>query len=78
MKLVYYQPYKKRRNTACWYGEPPKNIFKHDTIKLKLPDNAIIYLTPDEATDFIRALSAGLHHFLVRDKSVQHIIKAKK
>ena len=84
MKKVYHQPYTKKRSISCWYGKPPKGVFKHDTIKLKIPSGGckicgdIIYITPDEAADFIRALSAGLHHFLVKDKSVEHIIKDKQ
>jgi hypothetical protein len=83
MKLVYNQPYTKKRNTKCWYGKPPKGVFKYDVIKLELPDKSckhcgnFIFITPDEASDFIRALSAGLHHFLVDDKAVKHIIEAK-
>lgn len=83
MKLVYRQPYTKNRYIACWYGKPPKGVFEHDTIKLKIPSSDcrecgdFIYITPDEAADFIRALSAGIHHFLVKDKSVKHIIKLK-
>ena len=83
MKLVYSQPYTKKRFTKCWYGIPPKDVFEYDVIKIQLPDNSckhcggIIYITPDEATDFIRALSAGVHHFLVKDKSISHIIKKK-
>lgn len=84
MKLIYNQPYTSKRSTKCWYGKPPKKVFKHDTIKIQIPGQpcehcgSFIFITPDEAADFIRALSAGLHHFLVKDKSVQHIIKAKR
>ena len=87
MKKVYNQPYTKNRSITCWYGKPPKGVFKHDVIKIKLPAHDqvdgckcedIIYVTPDEAADLIRALSAGIHHFLVKDESVQHIIRAKK
>ena len=83
MKKVYHQPYTKNRATSCWYGKPEKGIFKYDIIKVKLPSNDCkkcgdyIYITPDEGADIIRAISAGLHHFLVNDVSVSHIIKAK-
>lgn len=81
MKLIYNQPYIKNRNTKCWYGEPGKKVKKHckyDIIKLQLPDDGgFIYITPDEAADFIRAASAGLHHFLVKHPMVKKIIKAK-
>lgn len=78
MKLVYNQPFTKGRATKCWYGKPPKGVFKYDMIKLQLADlEDNLWMTPDEASDLIRALSAGLHHFLVNDKSVNHIIDAK-
>jgi len=83
MKQVYNQPYTKKRATTCWYGNPPKDVFKYDVIRIRVPSNMcktcsdILYVTPDEAACLIRALSAGLHHFLVKDKNVNHIIKEK-
>ncbi len=82
MKLIYNQPYTKHRAISCWYGKPPRTVFRHDVIKLRLPANQCtkcgdyLYITPDEAADIIRALSAGLHHYLVDTN--KEIIKAKR
>lgn len=78
MRKIYHQPYTKKRATIAWYGKPPKDVFEYDVIRVQLPDDkGDMWMTPDEAADFIRAVSAGLHHFLCNDKSVKHIIKAK-
>lgn len=86
MKLIYSQPYSKNRKrlqTLCYYGKAPKGIFKWDVIKIRLPGDSckkcgsFIYITPDEAADFIRALSAGLHHFLTKHPIIHEIIKDK-
>lgn len=77
MKLIYYQPYTKKRATKCWYGTPPKGIFKNDVIKLQEPDGEQIWVTPDEAADMIRALSAGLHHALVKHPELKGVAFSK-
>lgn len=78
MKLVYNQPFTNNRATKCWYGKPPKSIFKYDVIKLQLADaKDILWFTPDEAVDVIRALSSGVHHYLVDSDEHQYIIDSK-
>ncbi len=71
MRKVFNQPYTKKRAITCWFGNPPKDIFKYDVIRIKFGDcekcGGIIYMTPDEASTAIRALSAGLSHYLVRN-----------
>jgi hypothetical protein len=77
MNKVYSQPYNGKKEIACWYGVPPKGHFKYDVIRIELPVGDDIWLTPDEAADLIRALSAGLHHWLVKSEITKRIIKAK-
>lgn len=67
MRKVYCQPYKGKKEISCWYGKPPKDIFQGDIICLQIPLGDKIYLTPDEVATCIRALSAGLHHYLVKE-----------
>ena len=85
MKQVYCQPYKNKKENyhiSGYYGKPPKDVFKYDCIKIHLGKDCptcggVIYITPDEAADYIRALSAALHHYLVKSEDTKHIIKAK-
>lgn len=82
MKKVYCQPYKNNKHISAWYGKPPKGHFKYDQIKIHLGGEqegckcgGDIYITPDECADYIRAFSAALHHWLV--KNTKKIIEAK-
>jgi hypothetical protein len=82
MRKVYCQPYLGKHHISSYYGKPPKGHFKYDQIKVYVGKGengckcgGYIYITPDEAADYIRAFSAALHHWLV--KNTQHIIKAK-
>jgi FMN phosphatase YigB (HAD superfamily) len=67
MKKVFNQQFTKGGSITCWYGKPPKDIFQYDVIRLKLGKKDDIYITPDEASCIIRALSAGLSHYLVEE-----------
>ena len=79
MRKVYWQPYTKRREISAWIGTPPKGHFKYDLIKVRLSDQGDIWVTPDEAADIIRALSAALHHWLVKGEvTPKRIVRAKK
>jgi hypothetical protein len=76
MKKVYCQPYTKGNSIQCWYYKKvPKGVFKYDQIRVRLNEPPDIWITPDEAADLIRAISAGLHHWLV--DNTKRIIKAK-
>lgn len=66
MREIFCQPYSGKKKISCHYGKPPKDIFKYDVIKLNFGDN-FDYMTPDEAATIIRALSAGLAHYLVKN-----------
>jgi hypothetical protein len=85
MKKVYNQPYKNREGKyviSGYYGKAPKNEFKYDEIGIRIGKGcdkcgAMIYITPDEAADLIRAISASLHHWLVNSEMTKKIIKAK-
>jgi len=67
MRKVYCQPYKNKNHISCWYGKPPKGIFRGDVIKLHVSMGDDLWMTPDEAATMIRALSAGLCHYLVKN-----------
>lgn len=67
MKKVFFQEYNNNIEIACYYGKPPKRYFEGDVIKLHLGKGDDIYITPDEASTLIRALSAGLSHYLVKN-----------
>lgn len=81
MKKVYCQPYTNGNHISAYYGKPPKGTFKYDTIKIHISKEdgckcgGYIYITPDECADYIRAFSAGLHHWLV--DNTKKIIRAK-
>jgi hypothetical protein len=82
MKQVYCQPYTKGRHISAYIGKPAKGIFEHDQIKIHLGNvpkdctcGGNIYITADECADYIRALSAGLHHWILQNN--KHIVKAK-
>ena len=69
-KLVYKQQYSRGRSTEAAYGKVKGNFFG-DVIHLQLPDNGeVLSLTPNEAMDIIRALSAAVHHYLTDPKAV--------
>ena len=81
MRKVYCQPFTKKRHISGYFGKPPKDVFKYDEIKIHLGAacekcGSNIYITPDEAVTLIRAISAALHFWVV--KNTQKIIKAKK
>ena len=85
MTKVFSQPYTKvvdnkkvEVEISSFYGKPGKTHFKHDCIRLCVSDGDDIWMTPDEAATIIRALSAGLAHFLVGGKAYSHIIKSKE
>lgn len=81
MKKVYCQPYTKGKHISGYFGKVPKGVFKYDEIKLHFSGNNCsecgddIYMTSDEAVAIIRALSASLHFWVV--KNTKKIIKAK-
>lgn len=82
MKLVYRQFYNKGKS---WiegrYGKPPRGQFQGDVIGLAVRRNKRMqhtwYMTADEAADFIRAISAALHHALVSEPWAQQPLKDK-
>lgn len=80
MKEVYCQPYSKKKHISGYFGKPPKGVFKYDEIGVHLGNacekcGSNIYVTPDEAVALIRAISASLHFWVV--KNTNKIIKAK-
>lgn len=77
MIKIYCQPYTKRREISAWYGKAYKGHFIYDQIRIKIPQGDDIFITPDEAADLIRALSAALHHWFVKSPETKHIIAAK-
>lgn len=80
MKEVYRQPYTQNRAVEGWYGKPPKGHFKYDQIKLRIPckeqKGEYFYMTPNEALDIIRALSAAVNHWLLNENGYKKILKA--
>lgn len=76
MKKVFFQKYKKGIEISSYYGKPPKKYFEGDVIRLCLGKGDDIYITPDEASTIIRALSAGLSHYLVKNDKLS-ILKNK-
>jgi hypothetical protein len=78
MKKVYRRSYLGNREISCWYGTPSRGQFEYDVIRLKLSKGDDVWLTPDEAAAVIRALSAGLHHWLVESDEMREIIDAKE
>ena len=83
MRKVFSQPYKKRKQIASWYGKPPKDIFRYDVIKIHIADGCEkcggnFYMTPDEASTLIRALSAGLAHYLANHSKESKAKDSKK
>lgn len=67
MKKVFNQPYTNNIHISSYYGKPPKGHFEGDVIRLDVGVGDSIYMTPDEASTIIRALSAGLSHYLVKN-----------
>jgi hypothetical protein len=68
MKRLFSQLYTKGKEITSWYGKPPKSQFRGDVIRFQLGRKEwTFYITPDEAATIIRALSAGLAHYLVNE-----------
>lgn len=67
MKKVFFQKYSDEIEITCYYGKPPEGYFEGDVIKLRVGKGDDLYMTPDEASTMIRALSAGLSHYLVKN-----------
>lgn len=84
MKKVYSQPYKGGNHISGYYGKPPKKHFELDEIKIHLGRiekdcscGGFVYMTPDEALDIIRALSAALHHWYLKSDHGKMVIQEK-
>jgi len=68
MRKVFNQSYTtNHEEISCYYGEPPKKYYEGDVIRLHIGKGDDIFVTPDEASTIIRALSAGLSHYLVKN-----------
>jgi hypothetical protein len=78
MDMVFNQQFEGGYEISCYYGTPPDDIFEGDVIRLCLAKGDDVWVTPDEAATLIRALSAGLSHYLVEEdrlaklKGVEH------
>ena len=73
MKKVFFQKYTDEVEIACYYGKPPKKWFPGDVIRLHFGVGTDMYMTPDEASTMIRALSAGLSHYLVKNDKLSKL-----
>ena len=67
MRKIFCQPYSKGKHISCYYGKALKGHFKGDIIRVHFGIGDDLFMTPDEASTLIRALSAGLSHYLVNN-----------
>jgi len=67
MKLVFKQQYTNNIQISSYYGKPLKGLFKGDVIRLDVGVGDSLYMTPDEASTIIRALSTALSFYLVEN-----------